>query len=346
MDKNKYKKIIYIIIILYAICFIVSTAVVFILSGNFIAAAVSAAGMALLCMLSYALYKADDLYISGIILQLSELMDVLLFIDEQEIFPGNEDTVLSKLQNKVIKLSKVLKNKSRQEEQEHENIKKLVSDISHQLKTPIANLKMYSNFLADETLPARKQKEYIDIICMSVERLNFLSENIIKVSRLESGVIQLKMQKQSLNETVLKAVKDVYTRAQQKGIEIKYNESGRIELCHDRNWTAEAVFNLLDNAIKYGSKGNIVSLSIKRFGMFAEISVKDENDIIPDEERNNIFMRFYRGKNSNRQEGIGVGLYLAREIVVKQKGYINLKTSKDGNIFSIMLYIEANFPSC
>ena len=73
--------------------------------------------------------------------------------------------------------------------------------------------------------------------------------------------------------------------------------------------------------------------------MFAEISVKDENDIIPDEERNNIFMRFYRGKNSNRQEGIGVGLYLAREIVVKQKGYINLKTSKDGNIFSIMLYI-------
>lgn len=346
MDRNKYNKTIYIIIALYIIFLAAFPVIIFIITKSLYAAAISGIGMLLLCILSYALYRTNDKYISGIVIQLSELMDVLLFVNGKEIFPDNEDTVLSKLQNKVIKLSKILKNRSIHEEQEHENIKKLVSDISHQLKTPIANLKMYSNFLADTQLTPEQQQEYIDIICLSVERLNFLSENIIKVSRLESGVIQLKMQKQSLNETVLKAVKDVYTRAQQKGIEIKYNESGRIELCHDRNWTAEAVFNLLDNAIKYGSKGNIVSLSIKRFGMFAEISVKDENDIIPDEERNNIFMRFYRGKNSNRQEGIGVGLYLAREIVVKQKGYINLKTSKDGNIFSIMLYIEANFPSC
>ena len=346
MDKNKYKKTIYIIIILYISCFIISTASVFILTGNFIATAASASGMALICILSYAIYKVDDLYISGIILQLSELMDVLLFIDGQKIFPGNEDTVLSKLQNKVIKLSKILKDKNRQAEQEHENIKSLVSDISHQLKTHIANLKMYCSFLADGNFSDEKQKEYIDIICLSVERLNFLSENIIKVSRLEGGIIKLKMHRQSINGTVLKAVKDIYTRAQQKRIEIRYNESGRIELCHDRNWTAEAIFNLLDNAIKYGRPGNIVYLSIKQYGMFAEIAVKDENGVIPYEERNNIFKRFYRGKNSRRQEGIGIGLYLAREIIVKQKGYINLKSSKDGNIFSIMLYIEANFPSC
>lgn len=267
-------------------------------------------------------------------------MDVLLFIDEQEIFPSNEDTVLSKLQNKVIKLSRVLKNKNRLEEQEHENIKRLVSDISHQLKTPIANLKMYSSFLSDETLDTGKQREYIDIICMTVERLNFLSENIIKVSRLESGVINLHMQKQSLNETLLKAVKDIYVKAQKKEIEIQYDEKDKIELSHDRNWTAEAVFNLLDNAVKYGTKGNTIYLSIRRLGIFAEVSVRDENDIIPYEEHNNVFMRFYRGKNSNRQEGLGIGLYLSREIIVKQGGYIILRASESGNIFSVMLYIE------
>jgi len=270
------------------------------------------------------------------------IMPFTEFINEKEIFPDNEDTVLSKLQNKVIKLYKILKNRSIREEQEHENIKKLVSDISHQLKTPIANLKMYSSFLNDVQLTARQQKEYIDIICLSVERLNFLSENIIKVSRLESGIIQLKMQEQSLNGTILKAVKDIYSKAQQQGIEIQYNEIDKIELKHDRNWTAEAIFNILDNAVKYGNNGNTVYMSVRCIGMFAEISVRDENSIIPYEERNNVFTRFYRGKNSNGKEGLGVGLYLTREIIVKQGGYINLRTSGSGNIFTIMLYRETN----
>lgn len=340
MDNNKYKKIFYIIIILYIICIIGTVVTVFILSGNTLITLVCIFGMIVPGILSYILHRADSIYIYGIIIKLSELMDVLLFIDEQEIFPSNEDTVLSKLQNKVIKLSRVLKNKNRLEEQEHENIKRLVSDISHQLKTPIANLKMYSSFLSDETLDTGKQREYIDIICMTVERLNFLSENIIKVSRLESGVINLHMQKQSLNETLLKAVKDIYVKAQKKKIEIQYDEKDKIELSHDRNWTAEAVFNLLDNAVKYGTKGNTIYLSIRRLGIFAEVSVRDENDIIPYEEHNNVFMRFYRGKNSNRQEGLGIGLYLSREIIVKQGGYIILRASESGNIFSVMLYIE------
>lgn len=342
MDNNKYKKIFCIIILFYIICITGTAAAVFILSGNTLITTVCVLGMMVLCILSYILHMADDIYISRIIIKLSELMDVLLFIDEQEIFPGNEDTVLSKLQNKVIKLSKVLKNRNKKEEQEHENIKRLVSDISHQLKTPIANLKMYSSFLSDDTLDIAKQREYIDIICITVERLNFLSENIIKVSRLESGMINLDMQRQSLNETLLKAVKDIYVKAQEKGIEIKYNEKDKIELKHDRNWTAEAVFNLLDNAVKYGKEGNTIYLSIQKLGIFAEVSVRDENDIIPYKERNNVFMRFYRGKNSSRQEGLGIGLYLSREIIVKQGGYTILRASGSGNIFSIMLYIEKN----
>lgn len=340
MDRKKYKKTIYTIIILYIAALIFFPTAAYIITKNVTVSLVFATGMAVLCILSYILNKVNDLYISNIIEQLSELIDVLIQIDSknQKIFLSNEDTILSKLQNKVLKLSKILKNNSMHEKQEHENIKKLVSDISHQLKTPIANLKMYSQFLFDESLPTEKQREYISILHISIERLDFLSENIIKVSRLESGLIHLNMQIQNLNQTVLKAVKDIYVKAQHRCIEIKYSEENQIDLKHDRNWTAEAIFNLLDNAVKYGQNGNIIHLSIRNLGIFVEVAVEDENGNIPYEERNNIFMRFYRGKNSTRQEGLGIGLYLSREIVTKQGGYINFSIKGQRNRFSIMLF--------
>ena len=95
---------------------------------------------------------------------------------------------------------------------------------------------------------------------------------------------------------------------------------------------------MLDNAVKYGQNGNIIHLSIRNLGIFVEVAVEDENGNIPYEERNNIFMRFYRGKNSTRQEGLGIGLYLSREIVTKQGGYINFSIKGQRNRFSIMLF--------
>ena len=282
----------------------------------------------------------DDRYITDVVVSLSELTDTLIELEEKEIFPDAEDSVLAKLQSKVIKQVRILKYQNQKAMQEQENIKGLVSDISHQLKTPIANLKMYSQFLEDDTLSEEKQREYKEIIRVSVERLHFLSENMIKISRLESGLISLEREKQSLNETVLKAVKDVYLKAKKKGIEIVYQETEEIGIIHDRKWTAEAVFNLLDNAVKYAKEGDQILLSLRKLGMFVEISVEDENGAIPEEERSKIFTRFYRGMHGRNQEGIGIGLYLSREIAIKQGGYMNLKTTTKGNIFSLALYIE------
>ena len=182
-----------------------------------------------------------------------------------------------------------------------------------------------------------KHDEYIEIIRMSVDRLNFLSENMIKISRLEGGLIHLNIRNQSLNETVMKSVKDIYARAKKNCNEIIYMEEKDIILPHDRNWTAEAVFNLLDNAVKYSRRGSGINLTVKSYGMFASVEVTDKNPPIPENERNKIFSRFYRGMNSRNFEGIGIGLYLAREITVKQGGYMNLKTDNSGNTFSIVL---------
>lgn len=316
------------------------TVLLYVMTKDFRISAIGLGGGLEFCLLLYLMRRLDDAYISGIVVKLSDLMDVLTELEDKEVFPENEETLLSKLQSKVIKLSKILKNKSKKEAREQENMKKLVSDISHQLKTPLANLKMYSQFLEDDALPEEKRKEYVAVVRLSVERLDFLAEHMIKVSRLESGLIQPDMHRQSLNETVLKAVKNVYPKAKKKGIEIQYREENKIVLSHDQNWTAEAIGNLLDNAIKYGETGGRILLSLRKLGMFAELSVEDENGAIPKEEQNRVFTRFYRGSNSRNREGIGVGLYLAGEIAQKQGGYMNLKTTDKGNIFSLVLYAD------
>lgn len=312
--------------------------VLYLMTADLLVSAVSLAGCLLFCLLAYLMHRLDDWYITGIVADLPKLIDMLTELEERKIFVENEDTLISKLQNKVIKLVRILKYKNMLAKQEHENIKELVSDISHQLKTPISTLKMYSQFLEDETLPPEKRREYVRVLALSVERLYFLTEHLIKISRLESGLIHLNIESQCLNETVMKSVKDIYPKAKQKRTEIVYQEDGQIMLGHDRNWTAEAVFNLLDNAVKYADEGSRIVLSVRELGMFAEVSVEDENGAIPAEERTKIFTRFYRGKNSRRQEGIGVGLYLSREIAVKQGGYMNLRTTEKGNVFSVVLY--------
>lgn len=236
MNKNKHEKIIYTLYITAVIPVIIIPAVVYIVSSNIPAAIICLAATAVLYVLMLLVHYIDNLYITKIISDLSKLMDNLTELQEKQIFPENEDTVVSKLQNKVIKLVNILKKKNNEALCEHENVKSLVSDISHQLKTPIANLIMYSRFLKDDSISDDKRREYIDIICLSINRLNFLSESMIKISRLESGIISLNMQNQSLNETALKALKDVYAKAKAGNIEIIYNEETNISLLHDRNW--------------------------------------------------------------------------------------------------------------
>ncbi len=325
----------------YGAVTLVAAVFIFLRTDDSLIIALVFASNAILCFLGYLVHRLDDRFITDVVGDLSGLMDVLMELEEKEVFPDCEDTVLSKLQNKVIKLVRILKNKNHMAEQEHENIKQLVSDLSHQLKTPISNLKMYSRFLMEESLVEEKRREYLEILCVSVDRLHFLTENMIKISRLESGLIHLKPRNQKVGETVLKALKDIYPKAKEKQIEIQYREESELTLSHDRNWTAEAVYNLLDNAVKYGSRGNQVMVSVRKLGMFAEISVADENEIIPEAEQSKIFIRFYRGNHSRNQEGIGVGLYLTRQIAVRQGGYVKLKATDRGNTFSIFLYCDA-----
>lgn len=281
-----------------------------------------------------------DNYMKDIFKDLSDMICTLSDLKEVEIFSIVEDNMLSKLQLQVLKLSGILKGRNENINKEKEEIKTLISDISHQLKTPLANLKMYFDFLKDESLTKEEKEEFTDVIEISLKRLEFLIESIIKMSRLEGGVINLRCEKYSLNDTVLIALRQCYEKANKKHIEIIFNELSKVTTLHDRVWTTEALFNIIDNAIKYTNEYGKIKVTIESYNMFVHIDIEDNGVGIKEEEQAKIFGRFYRGKNTLDVDGIGIGLYLSRKIISMEDGYIKVKSNENGSKFSVFLPLE------
>lgn len=279
-------------------------------------------------------------YMKNIFEQLSDMISTIADMKEVEVFSTLEDNMLSKLQFQVSKLTGILKEKNKQITKERDDIKTLISDMSHQLKTPISNLKMYFEFLKEENLSKKEKDEFIEIIEGSIIKLEFLIEKIIKMSRLENGVIQLKIEKNNLNDTILMAIRQAYQKANKKNIEISFEEKEKVCLFHDKIWTTEALYNILDNAIKYTPENGTIKIMIESYDLFAHIDIADSGIGINEEEKNLIFQRFYRGKNTLNIEGIGIGLYLSRKIFSMQNGYIKVKSDKKGTKFSIYMQIK------
>ncbi|WP_304576361.1 sensor histidine kinase KdpD [uncultured Clostridium sp.] len=276
-------------------------------------------------------------YIENIFINLSNMLSTIIDIREDIVFSTIEDSLFSKLQHQTIKLTNILKNKNKQIEEERNEIQELISDIAHQLKTPLTNLKMYGEFLKDESLSEDERKEFFEIVMYSLNRLSFLVESMIKMSRLESGVITLRPNLSNLNDTLLMSINQVQKKAKEKKININLEEVDKIKIYHDKNWISEAIFNLLENAVKYSNYKSKIDIKIQSYEMFIRIDVKDNGIGIQEDELSKIFRRFYRGSNVEDAEGIGIGLYLTREIVSKHGGYIKVKSNNKGSIFSVFL---------
>lgn len=287
---------------------------------------------------SFFIYKiVYKKHMENIFIQLSDMLQTIIDMKEKEVFSTIEDTLFSKLQYQTIKLTTILKNKNSQIEEERNEIQKLISDIAHQLKTPLTNLKMYGEFLQDESLSKEERKEFYEIVMSSLNRLSFLVESMIKMSRLESGVINLRYTVSELNDTLLMAINEIQSKAKAKNIEITLDEVNRVTINHDKNWIKEGIFNILENAVKYSSENGKIDVKIESYEMFVRVDIKDNGIGIKEDDMAKIFSRFYRGENVRDAEGIGIGLYLTREIVSKHGGYIKVKSHNEGSIFSIFL---------
>ena len=182
-----------------------------------------------------------------------------------------------------------------------------------------------------------ERNEYIATLQISLEKLTFLTNSLIKMSRLESGIICLKPEQISLNDIVLQAIKTVYAKAKTKNINITFDSEKHFEALLDFNWTAEAISNVLDNAVKYTPNGGVVDLKITEYPSYLRLDISDNGIGIPEEEQAKIFGRFYRGKQSAGVDGVGIGLYLTRDILNKQDGYVKVTSDENGSTFSLFL---------
>lgn len=288
---------------------------------------------ALLLLLDFLHNRYND----DLLEQITLLIEALVEQQERQIFSEAEDTLTARLQHQLLKLRNILTAQNQMLAQEKEQIKMLISDISHQIKTPIAAANTFAELLSDGELSAEERTEYITTLQMSLGKLTFLTNSLIKMSRLESGIISLKPEKNSLNEIVLQAVKTVYAKAKEKGILITFECDQAFEAVLDFNWTAEAISNVIDNAVKYTPQGGFVRLQITEYPSFLRLDISDSGVGIPEEEQAKIFGRFYRGKQSVGTDGVGIGLYLTREIINKQNGYMKVSSDENGSTFSMFL---------
>ena len=220
---------------------------------------------------------------------------------------------------------------------ERDAVKSLVSDISHQTKTPVANILLYSQLLQENESLDERARQIAGQIEMQTEKLNFLIQSLIRTSRLENGIVAVVPKE----DRILELIHDLPhpASAQAKGVEYHIvEEMPDICACFDRKWTVEALSNLVDNAVKYTPLGGKVTVSVQEYEMFVRIDVADTGIGISEEETAKIFARFYRSPHVQEERGVGLGLYLAREILHREGGYIKVASVPgEGSVFSVFL---------
>lgn len=267
-----------------------------------------------------------------------ETVDALMEEREPESFKPYEDTSVSKVQVKLLQYYDKMKDGQMQSEQNRQTIQELVSDISHQVKTPIANIRMFTNILQEHELSEDKRNEFLNTMYSQINKLDFLMQSLIKMSRLETGTFNLHMEEDSLYNTIAQAVSGIFTKAENKNIELDVQCDSKITVKHDSKWTVEALGNILDNAVKYTPENGNIYVSVRPWQFYTRIDIMDTGIGISAGHYNDVFKRFYRGEEVAAKEGIGLGLYLARGIINRQKGYITVKSEKGkGTTFSVFL---------
>ena len=234
-----------------------------------------------------------------------------------------DENELSKIKSKLIKFLYASQVKEAKINTEKSKTKDLIADISHQTKTPITNLSLYISLLEDDP-----KDEYLEIIKYELNKLEFLIQNLVKSSRLESDIISLQKHQANLKDIVEDVLREFKVILDEKCIGINLKDEDLI-FNLDERWLKEAIHNLIDNAIKYSPNGSTINISVYKSYLNYNLDIENECKDLSEETLPKIFERFYRGKNSVSKDGLGLGLFIAREIIEKHGG--NIRASLDEN---------------
>ena len=261
--------------------------------------------------------------------------------------PGDE-LLLARIENQLVRIQEMLDGRRKEAEESRDEIQKLISEIAHQMRTPLANIESYTCLLRDSAEnteagdePGKiglERQQYLSALEESERKLHFLVDSFVKMARLEQHIIQIRKDEMDLLQTVQNAFGQIQNRAEEKGIRFQIRMPERAACAHDPNWLGEALLNILDNAVKYSAPGGSIEVTLQQNEMFTKFQVRDHGLGIEAGEENQIFRRFYRGRRVTVQEGFGLGLYLAREIIRLHGGFVTAKRMEPG------LLIEVNLP--
>lgn len=260
----------------------------------------------------------------------SDMMEELVEGRVRIVFPRTGDTILSRMQEQLLRLYDILCSYEERERRFRRQLDENIGDLVHQLNTPITNIRMYAGFLGRDDLSAKERERFLACLEAQAQKLAWLGESFSKVSRLETGIIRLQPERQSLEGILLQAVGQAAEKAKSRGMEIAMDGQVKSMVMADAKWTAEALFNVLDNAVKYGEEGSRIKMEVTKLTNYVSVAVRGSGTLIEPEEYHKVFMRFYRGKGAKEQEGVGLGLYIARKILEEEGGYIKAGRTVDG----------------
>ena len=249
-----------------------------------------------------------------------------------------DESRLSALETKLHHFLSASRARSSRTVSERDQVQTLIGDISHQTKTPIANLRLYSDLLAEQSGLPESAQMLADEIGRQSAKLDFLIQSLIKASRLENGIVQVSPETSAMDVLLESAALGVLKKAQNRSVTLIMDVPQNLSACFDLKWTAEALYNILDNALKYPPPGGEIRVTAQAYELFCRIDVSDTGIGISEDEIPKIFSRFYRSSAVSQEEGVGIGLYLSREIITFQGGYIKVSSEPGkGSCFSVFL---------
>lgn len=265
---------------------------------------------------------------------LSQILDKLSARDYALDIPERLDDRARQIDRVVGQLQSLSEQLRYHEEQlirEKEETRSLVTDISHQLKTPVAGLKACFEILNQGDLSSEEEEEFLEQCTKQLGGLEALVGSLVNISRMETGMIEIHREPADILETLVAAVNRVYLKAQEKQIAIEFEETEDLEatvIPHDVKWICEAFINILENAVKYSPNNTQIRIRMMKRTTFLRIELEDQGMGIPREDYHKIFKRFYRGESEEvrKQEGSGVGLYLTREILERHGGSVTVSS--------------------
>lgn len=320
---------------------LVITAILFALTGNILilwgGAALTACALVWLFLLVLLFSKR----LSEFTNDLCRTLDNMINGNEEPEQENDSETLFARISHRLSRLYGIMQENRRKVDAERQELQMLVSDISHQVKTPVSNLKMVTDTLLTRPVTSQERIDFLQGIRDQTDKLDFLFQALVKTSRLETGAIRLDKKDGLLFDTLAQAMSGIVYGAEKKDIAVTVDCPEDLHLFHDSKWTAEALFNLLDNAVKYTPAGGKISVSVEQWEMYIKLDVADTGKGISESNQASIFRRFYREEEVHDEPGVGIGLYLAREIITRQGGYIKVSSEVGkGSIFSVFLPVR------